>query len=73
MQQVKDPMLSSQWLWSLLWCRFKPWPGNFHMSWAWKKKVVKIVNFMLYVLYYNKKLGKRSEEDRDEEAEDKNS
>ena len=31
-QQVKDLALS------LLWCRFDPWPGNFHMPWAWPKK-----------------------------------
>ena len=30
-QQVKDPALSVQWLWSLLWCRFNFCPGNFHM------------------------------------------
>ena len=23
--------LSPQWLWSLLWCTFDPWPRNFHM------------------------------------------
>ena len=27
-QQVKDPALSLQRLWSLLWRRFDPWPGN---------------------------------------------
>ena len=31
-QQVKDPILSLQWLWLLLWCQFDPWPGKFHMS-----------------------------------------
>ena len=30
-QQVKDPVLSLHWLKYLLWCRFYPWPGNFHM------------------------------------------
>ena len=30
-QQVKDPTLSLQWLRLLLWLRFDPWPGNFHM------------------------------------------
>ena len=38
MHQVKDPVLSLQWLGSLLWCRFNPWPGNFHMPWAQPKK-----------------------------------
>ena len=31
-QQVKDPALS------LLWLRFEPWPGNFHMLWVHPKK-----------------------------------
>ena len=31
-QRVKDPALSLQWLRSLLWPRFSPWPGNFHMQ-----------------------------------------
>ena len=30
-QQVKDPMLSLQWLGSLPRCRFDPWPWNFHL------------------------------------------
>ena len=30
-QQIKDLALSLQWLRPLLWCRFHPWPGNFHM------------------------------------------
>ena len=30
-QWVKDPVLSLQWLGSLLWCRFDPWPRNFHV------------------------------------------
>ena len=30
-QQVKDPAVSLQWLGSLLWQGFKPWPKNFHM------------------------------------------
>ena len=34
-QQVKDPELSLQQLGSLLWLRFDPWPGNFHMQWVW--------------------------------------
>ena len=33
-QQVKDPVLSLQWLWSLLWRSLHPWPGNFHTSQA---------------------------------------
>ena len=30
-QQVKDPVLSLQWLGSLLWYRLDPWPRNFHI------------------------------------------
>ena len=37
-QWVKDPMLSLQWLRSLLWHRFNPWPANFHMPWGWPKE-----------------------------------
>ena len=36
-QLVKDPTLSQQWLRSLLWCGFDPWPGNFHMLWVQPK------------------------------------
>ena len=39
-QWVKDPALSLQWLCSLLWRRFSPWPRNFHMPWAWLKKKI---------------------------------
>lgn len=37
-QQVKDPVLSLQQLGSLLWLRFKPWLGDFHMLQVWPKK-----------------------------------
>ena len=37
-KRVKDPALSLQWLGSLLWHGFSPWPGNFHMVWARPKK-----------------------------------
>ena len=37
-QQVKDPALSPQPPGSLLWHRFDPWPGNFHMPGVWQKK-----------------------------------
>lgn len=33
--------LVAQWakdLASLLWYRFHPWPGNFHMVWVWPEK-----------------------------------
>ena len=30
-QWVKDPALSQLWLGSLPWCRFDPWPWDFHM------------------------------------------
>ena len=38
-QQIKDPALSLQQLASLLWLRFHPWPGHFHVLQAWEKKV----------------------------------
>ena len=37
-QQVKDLVLSLQWLESLPWKRFDPWLGDFHIPWAAKKK-----------------------------------
>ena len=36
----KDPALSVQHFWSLLWRGFDPWPGNFHMLQAWPKQNV---------------------------------
>ena len=32
--QLKDLVLSLYRLRSLLWHRFDPWPGNFHMLWV---------------------------------------
>ena len=37
-QGVKDLVLSLQWLGSLRWGRFDPWPGNLHMPWAQPEK-----------------------------------
>ena len=37
-EQIKDPVLSLQQLRSLPWCRFDPWPGNFHRLQAQQKK-----------------------------------
>ena len=37
-QWVKDMALSLEWLGSLLWLGFDPWPRNFHVSQAWPKK-----------------------------------
>jgi len=37
-QWVKNPMLSLLWLWLLLWSKFHPWPGYFHMPWERPKK-----------------------------------
>ena len=39
--QAKDPVLSLQWLGSLLWCGFHPWPRNFHMLRVWPKNFLK--------------------------------
>lgn len=43
---VKDPMLSPQWIGSLLWQGFYPWYENFHMPMgtATKKKKALIFN-----------------------------
>ena len=41
-QQVKDPVLSLQWLGLLLWCGFELWSWNFHMLQAWRKRGVGI-------------------------------
>ena len=38
LQRIKDPTLSLQWLGSLLWHGFDPWPGNFHMLHRQSKK-----------------------------------
>ena len=37
-QQVKDQALSPKQRGSLLWCRFSPWPWNFHMLQAWPQR-----------------------------------
>ena len=46
-QWVKDLALSLQQLGLLLWCRFDPWPGNYHMLWVWPEKNV-LKNTALY-------------------------
>ena len=35
---AENSALSLLWLRSLLWLGFDPWPGNFHVHWAWPKK-----------------------------------
>ena len=43
-QWVKDPVLSPQELWSLLWRGFNPGLGNFRVPRVWPKtKVVSVV------------------------------
>ena len=37
-QWFKNLALSLQWLMLLLWCKFSPWPGNFHMPWVQPNK-----------------------------------
>lgn len=52
-QWVKDLALSLEWLGLLLWHRFDPWPGNFHVPWGWPKKFCfksKIKNSLEYRL-----------------------
>ena len=39
-QRVKDLALSLQWLESLLWHRFNPWPGKIHMPQVQPKKAM---------------------------------
>ena len=49
-QRVKDLALSLQWLGSLLWHRFAPWPGYLCTWWVWPKKKKEeelVVNFSL--------------------------
>ena len=41
MQQVRDLVLSLLWLGLLLWCRFDPRLGKFHMLWVWQKNKIK--------------------------------
>ena len=37
-QWVKDLVWFMLWLRPLLWCKFDPWPGNFHMPQVWPKR-----------------------------------
>ena len=46
-QQVKDPALSPQHLWSMLWHRFAPWPGNFPHA-VGRGKQMKMCNSIFY-------------------------
>ena len=46
-QWVKDPALSVQWLGSLLWQGFHPWPQNFCMLWVQPKTKQKNLNHQL--------------------------
>lgn len=46
-QWVKDPVLFLLGLWSRLWHRFQPWPGNFPVLGAHlKKKVQQVVGWI---------------------------
>ena len=49
-QWAKDLSFSLEQLRSLLWCRFDPWPGNFHMQQAQPKNSFKKSNFKLHNL-----------------------
>ena len=46
LKQVKNPVLSLQWLRLLLWCRLDPWPSNFYVPRVWSKKKKKKVYFL---------------------------
>ena len=52
-QRVKDLGLLLLWLGSLLWHRFRPWPGNFLMLQAWPKKIYDPVFFSIFSESYN--------------------
>ena len=39
-QQFEDLALSLWWLGFMMWCKFDPWPGNFHMLWGWLKEKI---------------------------------
>ena len=47
-QWVKDLVLSLQWLGSLLWCRFDPWPGSIHMLQS-QPQTEKKIRFTVYI------------------------
>ena len=49
-QGVKDPALPLLWLRSLLWHRFHPWPGQFHMLWMCPKKKKKERKLLIWRL-----------------------
>ena len=55
-QCVQDLALSLQQLGSLLWRRFSPWPGNFHMPQVRPKKERKklIFNYLVYFRQWTK-------------------
>ena len=50
-QWDKDPALSPQWLGSLLWYRFDPWPRNFCILWVWGRGDKKPGKFDLRLLF----------------------
>lgn len=52
-QRVKDLALLLLWFGSLLWHRFRPWPGNFLMLQAWPKKIYDPVFFSIFSESYN--------------------
>ena len=58
-QRFEDPV----WLGSLLWLQFNPWPGNFHMLWAWPNFFFFFFAFLGLCLWYMEvpRLGFKSE------------
>ena len=53
-KQVKNQALLLQWLWSLLWYEFSPWPRNFCMLWVQPKKKE---NYKILLLGAKERLG----------------
>lgn len=45
----------------MLWLKFDPWPGNFHVLWAWpkKKKVYEMKKIMCTIATVKKKKAKK--------------
>ena len=53
-QQVKDLASLLQGLGLLQWQGFHPWPGNFHMPWAWlEENVYNSMDFSIFTVLSN--------------------
>ena len=61
-QWVKESALPQLWCRLQLQLRFSPWPGNFHMLWAWPKKQIQtyILNLCVYWFFCLFPVSKRN-------------